>query len=172
MRVFFLPASAREAKLTYGMSIDIMHIAWYKCVLDADLLKGEADMPRRGQGWQRRGCSRRAVRLLKPSLLLLLHHGPAHGYTLIDQLEAYGLGDVNTSVVYRVLRDMEERQWVASSWDDERTKGPPRRVYRLTALGDEVLRWWTSDLRETRRMIDRILKTHTDHMEEGEGAYH
>lgn len=129
-------------------------------------------MPGRGRRWEQPGCSRRAVRLLKPTLLLLLHHGPAHGYTLIDQLDVYGLDDVNTSVVYRALRAMEEKGWVASSWDEERTKGPPRRVYRLTAVGDEVLGWWTADLRETRRMIDRILETHTHHMEEGEGAYH
>lgn len=133
-------------------------------------------MPGRGQGrgrrWRQRGCSRRAVRLLNPTLLLLLHHGPAHGYTLIDELDTYGLGDVNTSVVYRALRDMEERGWVASSWDEEETKGPPRRVYQLTVLGDEVLRWWTDDLRETRGMIDRVLETYERHMEEGEGAHH
>jgi PadR family transcriptional regulator PadR len=126
----------------------------------------------RGRRWRQRGCSRRAVRILKPTLLLLLHHGPAHGYTLIDELDAYGLDDVNTSVVYRALRDMEEKGWVASSWDEEQTKGPPRRVYSLTALGDEVLRWWTRDLKETQQMIDHILKTHTRHMEEGEGAHH
>ncbi len=126
----------------------------------------------RGRRWRQRGCSRRAVRLLNPVLLLLLHHGPAHGYTLIDELDAYGLGGVNTSVVYRALRDMEERGWVASSWDEEETKGPPRRVYQLTVLGDEVLRWWTEDLRETREMIDRVLETYTRHMEEGEGAHH
>jgi DNA-binding PadR family transcriptional regulator len=112
------------------------------------------------------------VRILKPTLLLLLHHGPSHGYTLLDELNGYGLGDVNPSVVYRALRDMEEQGWVASSWDEEETKGPPRRVYRLTALGDEVLTWWTEDLRETRGMIDHILKAHTQHMEDGEGAHH
>jgi poly-beta-hydroxybutyrate-responsive repressor len=112
------------------------------------------------------------VRILKPTLLLLLHHGPAHGYTLIDELNAYGLEDVNPSVVYRALRDMEEQGWVSSSWDEQETKGPPRRVYNLTALGDEVLTWWTEDLRETRGMIDRILQVHTQHMEEGEGAHH
>ena len=126
----------------------------------------------RGRRWRQQGCSRRAVRLLSPTLLLLLHHGPAHGYTLIDQLDAFGLGDVNTSVVYRALRDMEEKGWVASSWEEEETKGPPRRVYRLTSLGDEVLSWWTRDLRETRRMIDHILEIHAQHMDEGEGAHH
>lgn len=129
-------------------------------------------MPGRRRRWRQRGCSRRAVRILKPTLLLLLHHSASHGYTLIDELEAYGLDDVDTSAVYRALRDMEDRQWVASSWDEEDTKGPPRRVYHLTAFGDEVLRSWIADLKETREMIDYILNTHERHMEEGRGAHH
>ena len=129
-------------------------------------------MPGGLRGWREPGCSRRAVRMLKPTLLLLLHHGPSHGYTLIDKLKPYGLDDVNPSVVYRVLREMEQNGWVASSWEEEETKGPPRRVYRLAALGDEVLTWWTNDLRETRAMIDFILETYAAHMQEGKGDYH
>jgi PadR family transcriptional regulator PadR len=126
----------------------------------------------RGHGWRWRGASRRAVRFVEPTLLLLLHYGPAHGYTLIEQLSEYGLADIDPSAVYRALRDMEERGWVISSWEEERTQGPPRRVYRLTALGDEVLGWWTEDLQETRQMIDRIVGRYARHMEEGEGDYH
>ena len=126
----------------------------------------------RGHGWRWRGASRRAVRFVEPTLLLLLHYGPAHGYTLIEQLGEYGLADMDPSAIYRALRDMEERGWVISSWEEERTQGPPRRVYRLTALGDEVLGWWTEDLQETRQMIDRILGRYARHMEEGEGEYH
>lgn len=126
----------------------------------------------RERGWRRRGYSRRAVRFLKPTLLLLLHHGPAHGYALIDRLGEFGLGDVNSSAVYRALRDMEEKGWVTSTWNEERTQGPPRRVYRLTGLGNEVLRWWTRDLRETRGMIGHILGAYTHHMEEGTGEHH
>ena len=126
----------------------------------------------RGHGWRWRGASRRAVRFVEPTLLLLLHYGPAHGYTLIEQLREYGLADIDPSAVYRALREMEERGWVISSWEEEQTQGPPRRIYRLTALGDEVLGWWTEDLQETRQMIDRILGRYARHMEEGEGEYH
>jgi len=93
----------------------------------------------RGHGRRWRGASRRAVRLVEPTLLHLLHYGPAHGYTLIEQLGEYGLADVDPSAVYRALRDMEERGWVVSSWEEEQSQGPPRRVYRLAALGNEVL---------------------------------
>jgi PadR family transcriptional regulator PadR len=125
----------------------------------------------RRQRW-RRGQSRRAVRLLEPTLLLVLHHGPAHGYTLIGQLHEFGLADMDPSAIYRALREMEEQSWVTSSWDEKQTQGPPRRVYHLTALGDEVLRWWTQDLQDTRSIIDHLLGTYSRHMEEGEGEHH
>jgi PadR family transcriptional regulator, regulatory protein PadR len=131
-------------------------------------------MPGRGSGhrWRQRGWSRRAVRFLEPTLLLFLHHDPAHGYTLIDALGEFGLGDVDPSAVYRALRDMEERGWVTSFWEEEQTQGPPRRIYHLTQLGDEVLRWWTRDLKDTAHIIDHFLNSYTLHMEEGEGDYH
>ena len=126
----------------------------------------------RGRRWRQRGYSRRAVRILKPTLLLLLHHGPAHGYTLLDELSEYRLDDVNPSVVYRALRDMEDRSWVTSTWDTEQTQGPPRRVYQLTATGDQVLSTCTQDLREVRMAIDHLLGVYSRHMEEGEGEHH
>jgi PadR family transcriptional regulator, regulatory protein PadR len=125
-----------------------------------------------GHRWRQRGYSRRAVRFLEPALLLLLHHRPAHGYTLLAEMDSFGLGDSDPSVLYRALRVMEEKGWVSSYWDEEDTQGPPRRVYRLTREGNEVLSWWTDDLRETAQIIDRFLDTYKRHMEEGEGDYH
>ncbi|MFN2185028.1 MAG: helix-turn-helix transcriptional regulator [Anaerolineae bacterium] len=124
----------------------------------------------RRHGW--RGASRRPVRFMEPTLLLLLHRGPAHGYPLIEQLSEYGLADMDSSSVYRMLRDMEEQGWVTSSWEEEETEGPPRRVYHLTALGDEVLALWAQDLHQTRDMIDHLLGAYRRHMEEGEGEHH
>ena len=110
--------------------------------------------------------------MLEPALLLLLHYDPAHGYTLLEQLGEFGLGDLNPSMVYRLLRDMEEKGWVTSTWDDEGAQGPPRRVYRLTALGAEVLGGYAQDLQEARGMIDRLLGAYRRHLEEGEGDHH
>ena len=124
----------------------------------------------RRQGRQRRG--RRAVRTLEPALLLLLHYGPAHGYTLLAQLREFGLGDLNPSVVYRMLRDMEGRGWVTSTWDEEQTQGPPRRVYAVTVLGDEVLASWVQDLEKSKMRIAHLSEAYYRHMEEGQGAHH
>lgn len=125
-------------------------------------------MPRFGHGWGRRGCSRRGVRFLEPTLLLLLHEGPAHGYTLLERLKEFGLAEFDPSIVYRALREMEVQGWIISTWDEERSQGPPRRVYRLTPLGDEVLAWWTKDLEETRGLIDHLLGAYRRHMAEAD----
>jgi len=109
--------------------------------------------------------------MLEPALLLLLHYGPAHGYSLLEKLKEFGLGDLDPSMVYRALRDMEEKGWVVSTWDEKQAQGPPRRVYRLTALGDEVLGGHTQGLLQARGMIDRLLDAYSHHMEEGEGEY-
>ena len=110
--------------------------------------------------------------MLQPSLLLLLHHGPAHGYTLLEQLGEFGPVGFDPSVIYRTLRDMEARGWVTSTWDEEQTQGPPRRVYTITALGGEALGLWIQDLREAYGRIEHLLGIYDRHMEEGEGEHH
>jgi PadR family transcriptional regulator PadR len=90
----------------------------------------------------------------------------------MEQLEEFGLEEIAPSVIYRMLRDMEARGWVASMWDEEQTQGPPRRIYRITALGDEVLATWVQELDETRKRLDRLVGAYHLHMEEGEGEYH
>jgi PadR family transcriptional regulator PadR len=126
-----------------------------------------------GRGWGRgRGRGRRAVHMLEPVLLLLLHQGEAHGYMFLEQLEEFGLSGLNPSVVYRALRDMEERGWVDSTWDEEETQGPPRRVYHITAEGDEALRLCSQELGEARARIDHLLSLYDRHMAEGKGEHH
>jgi len=129
-------------------------------------------MKRHGRGRGGRGRARRAVRMLKPALLLLLHYSPAHGYTLLEQLGEFGLGDMDSSMIYRALRDMEEKGWVTSTWDQEQAQGPPRRVYCLSTVGDEVLAVWAQDLEEARRRIGHLLSAYRCHMREAEGEYH
>lgn len=121
-------------------------------------------MPRRrwGPGWGAPltggACSRRISRFLEPCILLLLRGDATHGYSLVEELQRFGFvqGFMDMSVVYRVLREMEEDGWVTSQWDTAGS-GPPRRVYRVTLQGGEYLRWWIADLRQTRDELDRFV---------------
>lgn len=135
-------------------------------------------MPRgRGRRWMggkgRGPCPTRIYRFMEPCLLLLLHRGSSHGYSLQDELKEFGFAEpgVDPSVVYRALREMEEQGLVTSTWDTEGS-GPPRRVYRLTAQGDQHLARWVADLRETDQVLRDFFAAYDEHMEEGEGAYH
>ena len=128
-------------------------------------------MPQGRQG-RRWGRSCQGVCFLEPTLLLLLHYGPAHGYTLIEQLATFGMENPHSRIVYRMLRDMEENEWVTSAWDTEQTQGPPRRVYQLTALGDEMLSMCMRYLKQMRVQIDEMTDSYRQHMQEGQGEHH
>jgi DNA-binding PadR family transcriptional regulator len=93
-------------------------------------------------------------------VLLELRRGPSHGYGLLDGLAEFDLGHLDPSVVYRLLREMEDAGWVKSTWDEHRTQGPPRRVYQLSAEGERVLEQWSQDLEQWRSRIDRFLRAH------------
>lgn len=131
----------------------------------------------RHHGWHRgqRGPGPLAItRFLQPCLLLLLHQGQAHGYNLIEGLVAHGYAEdpVDSGAVYRYLREMELHGLVVSQWDTEGAAGPARRIYRITPEGDRILALWMSDLRETNKMVRRLLADYDRHMEEGEGEHH
>jgi DNA-binding PadR family transcriptional regulator len=109
----------------------------------------------RGRGGER---SLLATRLVEPALLVLLSQGNLHGYTLLERVEALGLTALQPSMVYRILREMEEAGWVSSIWDREQTQGPPRRVYTLTEEGVAALREWEKHLEQTQGLISRLLE--------------
>jgi PadR family transcriptional regulator PadR len=115
-----------------------------------------------GRGRRRRGRGRKrggVIRFLQTCLLLLLQNGEAHGYALLTELDRFGFDSeqMDPSLVYRALRDMEEVEWVSSRWDEE-SQGPRRRVYKLSGMGKDQLSFLIDDLRRTRDEIDRLLK--------------
>jgi PadR family transcriptional regulator PadR len=116
--------------------------------------------------------ARRAAGMMESALLLLLHYEPAHGYTLLEEVGEFGLDAMDPSAIYRMLRDMEDKGWVNSTWDEEQSLGPPRRVYRITDVGEKVLAAWIQDLDETRKMLNRLVSKYRNHMEVCEGEHY
>jgi PadR family transcriptional regulator, regulatory protein PadR len=85
----------------------------------------------------------KAQRYIQPSLLLALKRKPSYGYELIQEITAFGFveGPAPPGMIYRHLRDMEENGWVQSEWHTEGA-GPAKRIYQITAEGEEVLSLW------------------------------
>jgi PadR family transcriptional regulator PadR len=109
-----------------------------------------------GPGWRERHTPL-TLALLEPALLVLLKEQPRHGYTLLPDLVTLGMGTIHPSVVYRILREMEELGWVESDWETDQTQGPPRRIYKLTAQGEDVLENWKLALTRSRDLITQLL---------------
>jgi DNA-binding PadR family transcriptional regulator len=98
---------------------------------------------------------------LQPCLLLMLHRGDAHGYNLLNGLAEFGLNPEahDPSMIYRALREMEAAGWIAS-YAGEESRGPQRRVYRLTEEGQRHLEIWIQDLRRSKREIELLLEAY------------
>lgn len=112
----------------------------------------------RGKNRHQFGAGRRhGHNLMRPTLLLLMLQGPAHGYDLTERMQKYGIQDIDPSLIYRALRAMEEDGLITSCWDEEFTQGPPRRVYTLSAAGHEALAFYMDDLRSTRDRIEQLI---------------
>ncbi|OGO04992.1 MAG: hypothetical protein A2Y73_06970 [Chloroflexi bacterium RBG_13_56_8] len=111
-------------------------------------------------------------RFTEPCLLLLLHQRPTHGYDLTEALANFGMAEIDRSIVYRMLREMEDAGLIASHWDMDASPGPARRVYHLTAEGDTSLAEWVRQLGETDRILHHFLDRYHQHMQEGKGEFH
>lgn len=93
---------------------------------------------------------------LRPCLLLLLREQPAHGYELLERLQAFGFDRSDPGRLYRTLRTLEGEQLVSSAWESS-ASGPDRRIYSLTRAGMEELHESALSLADGRRMLERFL---------------
>ena len=72
--------------------------------------------------------------LLGTCALAALARGSAHGYAVVQQLQAAGLGPIKGGALYPVLNRLERDGAVTAEWR-EGEGGPGRKVFTLTAAG-------------------------------------
>ncbi len=92
-------------------------------------------------------------------LLRLLAEESMHGYALMEALRERGYipeGGIETGTLYTMLRRMERRGFLESSWD-EAGSGRRRRIYRITNRGLEFLRSGLKALADRRPVIEELL---------------
>lgn len=93
---------------------------------------------------------------VRPCLLLLLAETPAHGYELLERLRPFGFDLNDPAGVYKTLRQLEAEGHVSSEWELS-ARGPARRVYSLTADGQEMLLVWAQTLAQNREILGMFL---------------
>ena len=110
----------------------------------------------RGMGQGRRRGQRKMF-FLQSCLLVLLHREPGYGYSLMDGLQEFGFqpDQMDISVIYRALHNLEADGLVSDTWDDN-SLGPQRRVYTISSQGEEILSEWIQNLRKRRKEIEAL----------------
>jgi PadR family transcriptional regulator, regulatory protein PadR len=96
-------------------------------------------------------------RFILPAILLLLSERSGYGYGLVPQLREFGFGHVDRPAVYRALAQLEHDELVEASAENP-TAGQTRRVYRVTPLGERVLRVWMGVLKEEHENLGEVLR--------------
>jgi PadR family transcriptional regulator PadR len=97
--------------------------------------------------------------------LLAKAREPLYGYQIAKRLEAEDDSMVTgkQSALYPVLRNLSAAE-LLESWVEPSVSGPPRRYYRITAVGRTVLEDWQRQWNKTRRFVDGLLdEVNADH---------
>jgi PadR family transcriptional regulator PadR len=92
-----------------------------------------------------------------PALLLLVSERPGYGYELVPRAQSLGLDHVDRPAVYRALSQLEADGLVLPSSQNPKA-GQARRVYRITPLGERVLREWMGVVKEEHDHLGRVLR--------------
>jgi DNA-binding PadR family transcriptional regulator len=64
---------------------------------------------------------------------------------------------MDQSLIYQVLREMDERGWIIASVE-EAGQGPPRKVYSITSDGIRQLEQAMEDIHRVRQEVDNLIR--------------
>jgi poly-beta-hydroxybutyrate-responsive repressor len=99
-------------------------------------------------------------RFVEPVVLLLLKKkGRSYGYDLSADLQEHAMTDaeIERAALYRTLRQLERNGNLKSEWETDKA-GPARRVYKLTARGEQHLEEWATVLEHVSKSMARFVK--------------
>ena len=100
---------------------------------------------------------------LQPCILVQLSKEDRHGYDLLMGLDEFidDAGQYDPSIIYRLLRELEANNHVVS-YEGDISLGPKRKMYSITAAGENLLQTWMENLRRSRKEIDRLLDVYAE----------
>lgn len=100
--------------------------------------------------------SNRTVTARDFEIMVTLVGGPRHGYAIMQELRDSGTGRtvLGPGTLYRVLKSLVGRGLILAvdSADAERSGGPPRRLYRLSAAGQRAV---TAEAQRLAELVER-----------------
>ena len=97
-------------------------------------------------------------RHLPAFLLLFLLEKPMHGGMLFTKIQdsLHHVDQLDSGAIYRVLRDLESKNLVSSSWNTK-DAGPAKRIYTITEAGKIEAKRWYDDIALRKKNLDFFL---------------
>jgi PadR family transcriptional regulator PadR len=89
-------------------------------------------------------------------VLAALGRGENHGYALLKELQAMGLGTLKGGTLYPLLARHQEQGWVDFRWE-QGPNGPARKIFLLTAAGHQELTRLSTDWQNLVRIVGKSL---------------
>ncbi|MBV6715689.1 PadR family transcriptional regulator [Paenibacillus chitinolyticus] len=97
--------------------------------------------------------------ILEGCILAIISQNEVYGYELSRKLQESGFDYVSEGSIYPVLLRMQKEKWIEGYMKaDTRSGGPPRKYYRLTKAGGEVLAQFHDNWSAMKRSVDHILE--------------
>jgi PadR family transcriptional regulator PadR len=102
-------------------------------------------------------------------ILRILFETPTYGYQLLNEIDERSCGchKLEPGSIYTVLRRMEEKGLLSSTWERV-DSSPDRRIYTVTERGAEVLKMGLSALVRRRRLFDDLIAFYEKRFEKTE----
>jgi PadR family transcriptional regulator, regulatory protein PadR len=102
-------------------------------------------------------------------LLVMLKDRHLHGYEIMKELREKFDVVSDPGTIYRALRQLERKGYVASRWDPN-DQGPARRVYSVTDSGRAALQLWGLALEQYRTNLDQFFLMYESKREKVEAS--
>ena len=102
-------------------------------------------------------------------ILRILFETPTYGYQLLDEIDERSCGchKLEPGSIYTVLRRMEEKGLLSSTWERVNS-GPDRRIYTVTERGAEVLKMGLSAIVRRKQLFDDLITFYRQQFEKTE----
>lgn len=95
-------------------------------------------------------------------ILLILSLGPNHGLGILNKMDEIALGHrLDTAVIYRVLKKLEEEAFIKSEWADSEA-GPKKKVYNITEFGKKELSRYKGDIENVIKRLQSFLEIYSN----------
>ena len=102
-------------------------------------------------------------------MLWILYETPTYGYQLLNDIEERSCGchKLEPGSIYTVLRRMEEKGLLASTWEKV-DSGLDRRIYTVTEKGADVLKRGLSTMIQRKQLFDDLITFYRQQFEKTE----